>query len=99
MSDPIPVIIYTDGACSGNPGPGGYCAILAMPNTDPAIDASTPPVPPAPVEPPGARAKPPMPAKPAAVPPTPAKPVVPPKPAAPVGGPPAGAPVPLVPAN
>lgn len=22
------VYIYTDGACSGNPGPGGYCAIL-----------------------------------------------------------------------
>ena len=22
------VIIYTDGACSGNPGKGGYCAIL-----------------------------------------------------------------------
>lgn len=22
------VKIYTDGACSGNPGPGGYCAIL-----------------------------------------------------------------------
>ena len=22
------VIIYTDGACSGNPGNGGYCAIL-----------------------------------------------------------------------
>ncbi len=22
------VQIYTDGACSGNPGPGGYCAIL-----------------------------------------------------------------------
>ena len=22
------VIIYTDGACSGNPGVGGYCAIL-----------------------------------------------------------------------
>ena len=22
------VDIYTDGACSGNPGPGGYCAIL-----------------------------------------------------------------------
>ena len=22
------VNIYTDGACSGNPGPGGYCAIL-----------------------------------------------------------------------
>ena len=28
MPDPIPVIVYTDGACSGNPGPGGYCAIL-----------------------------------------------------------------------
>ena len=23
-----PVTIYTDGACSGNPGPGGWCAIL-----------------------------------------------------------------------
>ena len=22
------VTIYTDGACSGNPGPGGRCAIL-----------------------------------------------------------------------
>ena len=22
------VILYTDGACSGNPGPGGFCAIL-----------------------------------------------------------------------
>jgi len=22
------VVLYTDGACSGNPGPGGYCAIL-----------------------------------------------------------------------
>lgn len=22
------VVIYTDGACSNNPGPGGYCAIL-----------------------------------------------------------------------
>ncbi len=28
MSDPIPVIVYTDGACSGNPGPGGWAAIL-----------------------------------------------------------------------
>ena len=24
------VTMYTDGACSGNPGPGGYCAILTM---------------------------------------------------------------------
>ena len=22
------VIIYTDGACSGNPGPGGWAAVL-----------------------------------------------------------------------
>lgn len=22
------VVIYTDGACSGNPGPGGYAAVL-----------------------------------------------------------------------
>ncbi len=28
MSD-TPVIIHTDGACSGNPGPGGWGAILA----------------------------------------------------------------------
>jgi ribonuclease HI len=25
---PKPVVIYTDGACSGNPGPGGWGAIL-----------------------------------------------------------------------
>ena len=30
MTDPIPVIVYTDGACSGNPGPGGWCAILCF---------------------------------------------------------------------
>lgn len=28
MTEQIPVIIYTDGACSGNPGPGGWAAIL-----------------------------------------------------------------------
>lgn len=27
------VIIYTDGACSGNPGPGGWAAILKYPAT------------------------------------------------------------------
>jgi ribonuclease HI len=27
-NEEIPVIVYTDGACAGNPGPGGYCAIL-----------------------------------------------------------------------
>ena len=28
MSDATAVVIYTDGACSGNPGPGGWGAIL-----------------------------------------------------------------------
>ena len=28
MKDGAPVVIYTDGACSGNPGPGGWGAIL-----------------------------------------------------------------------
>ena len=28
MKDAAPVVIYTDGACSGNPGPGGWAAIL-----------------------------------------------------------------------
>jgi ribonuclease HI len=28
MSEKAPVVIYTDGACSGNPGPGGWGAIL-----------------------------------------------------------------------
>ena len=28
MSAAKPVVIYTDGACSGNPGPGGWAAIL-----------------------------------------------------------------------
>ncbi len=29
MTDKAPVMIYTDGACSGNPGPGGWGAILS----------------------------------------------------------------------
>ncbi|SMO77988.1 ribonuclease HI [Gracilimonas mengyeensis] len=28
MSDKPEVIVYTDGACSGNPGPGGWGAVL-----------------------------------------------------------------------
>ncbi|MDX1923741.1 MAG: ribonuclease HI [Rickettsiaceae bacterium] len=32
-----PVIIYTDGACSGNPGPGGWGAIMRYKNTNKEI--------------------------------------------------------------
>jgi ribonuclease HI len=28
VSAPTPVTVYTDGACSGNPGPGGWAAII-----------------------------------------------------------------------
>ena len=28
MSEPYDVIVFTDGACSGNPGPGGWACIL-----------------------------------------------------------------------
>lgn len=31
------VKIYTDGACSGNPGPGGFCAILVYCGTEKCI--------------------------------------------------------------
>ena len=34
MSNQPDVILYTDGACSGNPGPGGWAAILKHPATD-----------------------------------------------------------------
>ena len=33
MTDTPDVILYTDGACSGNPGPGGWAAILKHPTT------------------------------------------------------------------
>lgn len=33
MSGQYDVVIYTDGACSGNPGPGGWAAILKHPAT------------------------------------------------------------------
>lgn len=29
-----PLSLYTDGACSGNPGPGGYAAVLVYKNRD-----------------------------------------------------------------
>lgn len=31
------IVIYTDGACSGNPGPGGYAAILVFGNKEKEI--------------------------------------------------------------
>ena len=34
MSDKINVEIYTDGACSGNPGPGGYGTVLVYIDKD-----------------------------------------------------------------
>ncbi len=34
MSEQPNVILYTDGACSGNPGPGGWAAILKHPTTE-----------------------------------------------------------------
>lgn len=34
MSDKPEVIVYTDGACSGNPGPGGWGAILNWNGTE-----------------------------------------------------------------
>jgi ribonuclease HI len=36
------VIIYTDGACSGNPGPGGWGALLIYNNTRKTISGSEP---------------------------------------------------------
>ena len=33
MSEQPDVILFTDGACSGNPGPGGWAAILRHPGT------------------------------------------------------------------
>ncbi len=33
MGDTPEVILYTDGACSGNPGPGGWAAILKHPHS------------------------------------------------------------------
>ena len=31
------IIIHTDGSCHGNPGPGGYAAIIQIPNHDPIV--------------------------------------------------------------
>ena len=37
MSEPQRVMIYTDGACSGNPGPGGWGAVLFFNGTEKEI--------------------------------------------------------------
>jgi ribonuclease HI len=42
MSDLSPVVIYTDGACSGNPGPGGWGAILTYGETSKEIFGGEP---------------------------------------------------------
>ena len=34
------VVIYTDGACSGNPGPGGWGAVLRYGDTDKEISGA-----------------------------------------------------------
>ena len=33
-TSPPPVVIYTDGACSGNPGPGGWGVVLSYQGTE-----------------------------------------------------------------
>ncbi len=40
MSNQPDVILFTDGACSGNPGPGGWAAILKHPSTGSVRDLS-----------------------------------------------------------
>ena len=41
MSNPLPhVYLFTDGACSGNPGPGGWAYILKHPASGKAREAN-----------------------------------------------------------
>ncbi|MBX3364220.1 MAG: ribonuclease HI [Phycisphaeraceae bacterium] len=40
MSDPSHVELFTDGACSGNPGPGGWAYILRHPSTGKEVERS-----------------------------------------------------------
>lgn len=42
MSSKPEVIIYTDGACSGNPGPGGWGAILIWNGTEKELSGGAP---------------------------------------------------------
>lgn len=38
MTSSSSILIYTDGACSGNPGPGGWAAIVYFPHTNEVIE-------------------------------------------------------------
>jgi ribonuclease HI len=42
MSNKPEVIVYTDGACSGNPGPGGWGAILKWNGTEKELSGGHP---------------------------------------------------------
>ena len=42
MSAPAPVTVYTDGACSGNPGPGGFAAIIVENGAERIITGAEP---------------------------------------------------------
>ena len=42
MTSPTPVIIHTDGACSGNPGPGGWGAILKFGDVEKELKGGEP---------------------------------------------------------
>ena len=42
MSAAAPVTIYTDGACSGNPGPGGFAAIIVEDGVERVITGAEP---------------------------------------------------------
>ena len=37
---PGETLLWTDGACRGNPGPGGWAAILVPPDGAPALELS-----------------------------------------------------------
>jgi len=40
MGDNVEVVLYTDGACSGNPGPGGWAFVLRHPATGKELEQS-----------------------------------------------------------
>ena len=40
MTKPPEVLLYTDGACSGNPGPGGWAFLMVHPATGKELERS-----------------------------------------------------------